>query len=87
MSSNNPGGEHQPQHPQSQHPKSDEHTPHSRPDAGEQQRDDETSRGHGSDRAGGGGAGGGRKGRSSNPGNFANDPDRARKAGKKGGKA
>lgn len=76
MPNNNPGGDNQ-----SHHPKSDEHKTHSPPDPG-QQRDDDTSR-HGSDR----GAGAGHKGRSSNPGNFANDPDRARKAGQKGGKA
>lgn len=77
MPNNNPGGDHP-----SQHPKSDEHKPHTTPTPGEHQHQDDSSR-HGSDR----GAGAGHKGRSSNPGNFANDPDRARKAGQKGGKA
>jgi general stress protein YciG len=78
MSNNNPGGD-----DRSHHPKSDEHNSRPMPDPAEQQPEDGSNRRHGSDR----GPGTGHKGRSSNPGNFANDPDRARKAGQKGGKA
>jgi hypothetical protein len=83
--SNNPGGEHQ--HSQNQ---TDERK-HSGPNPGDHQpsRDEDKDRRHGSGGDSGGSGEGGRKGgsRSDNRGNFANDPERARKAGQKGGKS
>ena len=75
MANNNPG-EHQRSHP---HKSEDERRPPA-PNQDEQSREDK-ERPHGGDAAPKGG------GRSANRGNFANDPERARKAGQKGGKA
>ena len=82
--SNNPGGEHH--HSQNQ---TDERN--SAPDPGDTQpaRDEDKDRRDGSGGGSGGTGVGSRKGgsRSANRGNFANDPERARKAGQKGGKS
>ena len=74
MANNNPG-EHQQSHT---HKSEDERSP-SMPDRDEQSREDKKR--HDGDAAHKGGT------RSGNRGNFANDPERARKAGQKGGKA
>jgi general stress protein YciG len=74
MTTNNPGD-----HPQSHpHKGEDERSP-SIPNRDEQSRNDKEP--HHDDTAHKGGT------RSGNRGNFANDPERARKAGQKGGKA
>jgi general stress protein YciG len=74
MPNNNPG-EHQ-SHPR----KSEDDRNPSAPNQDEESREDKGRR-HGADNEQKGG------GRSGNRGNFANDPERARKAGQKGGKA